>query len=83
MNDFVVSTSFASQSTEEGVMAVQDKEEVVSAVAGPGMVEAGCCRVVAFTKISDMVKGMTKRSRDDLHGALDRQPHRPKTCSRE
>jgi hypothetical protein len=52
-------TSFASQSTEEGVMAVQDKEEVVSAVAGPGMVEAGCCRVV--------------------DGALDRQPHRPKT----
>jgi len=51
MNDFVVSTSCASQSTEEGVRAVQDKEVVVSAVAGPGMVEAGCCRVVALQRL--------------------------------
>ena len=32
-----------------------------------------------FTKISDM----TERFPDDLHVALDRQPHRQKTCSRE
>jgi len=48
MNDFVLSTSCASQSTEEGVRAVQDMEVVVSAVADPGRVEAGCCRVVAL-----------------------------------
>jgi len=32
-----------------------------------------------FTKISDM----TERYQDDLHGVLERNSHRPKTCNRE
>jgi len=51
MNGFDVSTSFASQSTEEGAMAVQDMEEGVSADVDLGMVEVVCYRVVALQRL--------------------------------
>ena len=56
-----------------------DTEEEESPAVGPGMVEVECYHVVALQKINDL----TEWYQDDLHGALERQPHRPKTCSRE
>jgi len=51
MNGSVVSTSFASQSMEEGAMADQDMEVVVSADVDLGMVEVVCYRVVALQRL--------------------------------
>jgi len=50
-----------------------DMEEEESAV---GMVEA-CHHVVALQKLVIL----TERSQGELHGALERNPHRPKTCN--
>ena len=49
-----------------------DMEEEESAVG----VEA-CHHVVALQKLVIL----TERSQGDLHGALERNPHRPKTCN--